>query len=766
MPKNIVVLSDGTGNSAAALFKTNVYRLYAALDQKPLTPDQAAAGERYQIAYYDDGVGSSSFRPLAIVGGVFGWGLKRNVLDLYAFLCRNYEPGDHIYAFGFSRGAFTIRVLIGLVVTQGILQPGSKERLPYMMIDAYRQYRRNYTNWTAGLLRKLRDGIVALKRRVLRQPVLQPSDRIGLERIEFIGVWDTVAAYGLPLSELTRGVDKWVMPLSMPNYRLSSKVARARHALALDDERDTFHPLLWDETVEEPGHDRLKQVWFTGMHSDVGGGYPDDSLAFVSLRWMLGEAAAVGLRFDPEHVDQVDRTRNAFGTMHNSRQGVAAYYRYQPRKISARTDPPDRMALLMQDPNRRGKGFLTSVEVHDSVLNRIGAGADAYAPIVLPADYNVVSDLPLAGAGGAKLPGTVPPPWREPPDHAGWRAAAQERVWDIVWCRRWVYFTTVIVTVLLFSLPLFQTLYPPSACGGLLCLLSPGIAALGAFLPGFLDFWPASFARSPGFFLLAVVAVVFLRGKGATLSRRIDDSMRDLWRRPAPSSPGAHASWAYRLRSSRAYQRFFQLLKWKIAPHSFGFLVLACLSFLALAVPITFVAAGLNRLQYAGAEDQNRYCPPGEAAPLAGRGVAEGSFSTGQLCWPTGFMLQKGLPYEIVFTVTEDWSDAAIATDPRGFAGSEMPWSSRYLAILGRRVLGAPWFKPVMKIVSPDGDDHLQVLDLERIDRATYSTEFTPGASGKAFLFVNDAIVPLLSSADEYYANNRGAARIELRPLR
>ena len=68
--------------------------------------------------------------------------------------------------------------------------------------------------------------------------------------IEFVGVWDTVAAYGMPIAELTRGIDQWVWPLSMPDYKLSTKVKMARHALALDDERDTFHPLLWDEVAE------------------------------------------------------------------------------------------------------------------------------------------------------------------------------------------------------------------------------------------------------------------------------------------------------------------------------------------------------------------------------------------------------------------------------------------------------------------------------------------------------------------------------------
>jgi uncharacterized protein (DUF2235 family) len=111
MPKNIILLSDGTGNSAGKLFKTNVWRAYQAL----------SLHSGSQIAYYDDGVGTSEFKPFQWVGSIFGFGLARNVKRLYAYLCRNYEPGDRIYGFGFSRGAFTIRMLVGLICTEGIV---------------------------------------------------------------------------------------------------------------------------------------------------------------------------------------------------------------------------------------------------------------------------------------------------------------------------------------------------------------------------------------------------------------------------------------------------------------------------------------------------------------------------------------------------------------------------------------------------------------------------------------------------------------------
>jgi hypothetical protein len=109
-------------------------------------------------------------------------------------------------------------------------------------------------------------------------------------------------------------------------------------------------PLLWDERHEK-NPERLKQVWFAGMHSDVGGGYPDDALAYVSLDWMRQEAA--GLRFSDAAVNEIVAAKNPFGPLHDSRLGVGGYYRYQPRKLSARVNPPDPTTRLMQDPDSR-----------------------------------------------------------------------------------------------------------------------------------------------------------------------------------------------------------------------------------------------------------------------------------------------------------------------------------------------------------------------------------------------------------------------------
>src|SRR5687767_360465 len=294
--KSIVLFSDGTGNSSAKLFKTNVWRMYEAVDLGPPADDR-----RPQISYYDDGVGTSSFRPLAILGGAFGSGLKRNVLDIYRYACRNYRDGDDIYAFGFSRGAFTIRLVVALIASQGLVRSDSEAELRRKSVRAYSAFRASMLprrlQWPTKVFRSIRDAI----RRLTGQKAHDPAES-NHPPIRFVGVWDTVSAYGGPIIEITRAIDNWIYALSMPNYRLHERVLCARHALALDDQRESFHPLLWDEVHEaslirtgKVESDRLKQVWFTGMHSDVGGGYPDESLSYVSLLWMMDEAEQAGL---------------------------------------------------------------------------------------------------------------------------------------------------------------------------------------------------------------------------------------------------------------------------------------------------------------------------------------------------------------------------------------------------------------------------------------------------------------------------------------
>jgi uncharacterized protein (DUF2235 family) len=332
MGKRIILLSDGTGNAASKVWRSNVWRVFESLD---LTGSK-------QVAFYDDGVGTSSFKPLAILGGVFGYGLKRNVLDIYKFLCANYtSEDDEIYGFGFSRGAFTIRVVIGLVLDQGLVRGNTDAELYRNAKLAYRAYRANSFHTVFRIetpFRWMRDAIL----RLFGVRYEQWRNRY-IEKIKFLGLWDTVAAYGLPIDEMARGVSKWLFPLELPDRSFNHGIERARHALSLDDERTTFHPVLWNEKDVPP--DQLHQVWFAGVHSNVGGGYPDDSLAHIPLYWIMKEAEGVGLKFktatNPNPADNADPDMVVFqkwlrdkdGRLYDSRNGLGGYYRYGPRKI-------------------------------------------------------------------------------------------------------------------------------------------------------------------------------------------------------------------------------------------------------------------------------------------------------------------------------------------------------------------------------------------------------------------------------------------------
>ena len=199
MAKNIVICADGTGNSTIKGRGTNVFKLYEAVDENGHRFDPTLT---QQVAMYHDGVGTESLKWLRAFGGATGWGLSRNVKQLYGELARVYDPGDHIFLFGFSRGAFTVRTLGGLITTCGILDIAkypTNAAFDAAVHSAYREYRRKYQTALSRLLR----GKVTLDAAALRRQfsVAIPAFADSAEPvIDFIGVWDTVDAVGLPLS--------------------------------------------------------------------------------------------------------------------------------------------------------------------------------------------------------------------------------------------------------------------------------------------------------------------------------------------------------------------------------------------------------------------------------------------------------------------------------------------------------------------------------------------------------------------------------------
>jgi uncharacterized protein (DUF2235 family) len=781
MAKNIVLLSDGTGNSAAKLFKTNVWRIHGALD---------LSDPSRQVAYYDNGVGTSSFRPLAVLGGVFGFGLKRNVLDLYCYACRNYRVGDRIFCFGFSRGAFTIRVVAGMIARVGLVACDRGEaQLARDALSAYRVYRSRF-NVSVGLvvkpLRLLRDAISSLWRRARG---LQPGRRIEVKTIHFMGVWDTVAAYGGPIEEVTRGIDYWIWPLSMPDRYMSAKIKRACHALALDDERNAFWPVLWDESfvsgkngtqqpmtedwtppdkpnLPEIDRQRVSQVWFAGMHSDVGGGYAQDGLSYVTLDWMMDRALAYDLILKPAEGDRLRELADPFDELNDSRHGLGGYYRYKPRKLSDVYDIDPIKATITGDvgrmvrtamgaagrtPHAEGEEPAAAASqpspiIHESVFRRLASGLDAYSPIVLPETYRVTTK---AGAIQDEL--------YEHPSQAAARTRRQERAWNWVWLRRVVYFATVFASLFVAALPLIVKRWPGPGKESRAAFLLPLVDAAGAFLPGLASPWIGAFREAPGPFAVGAAIVAGLLLWGGALQRRIGDVMLDIWHPAVDGPPHRVGPWPaptdrlFRVRSSKLYRGFFYWLTHWILPTAFA------------AAMIYAVPVGLSRVLFAVGDSLGLVCSDADPKSL---------FDTASLCHNTGVKVQADRTYTVTLTPTEEWRDGyggssppGIKTGPKGFGWHETTWTM-VPGLPLRRHLTENWFAVVARIGATGGDEQvLRFTELEPIapeKRKKYQATFKAGSSGEVFMFVNDAVIGVPWLAGLFYGNNKGQAEVAI----
>lgn len=766
--KAIVLFSDGTGNSSAKLFKTNVWRMYEAVDLGP-----PAAGKRAQISYYDDGVGTSSFKPLAALGGAFGWGLKRNVLDIYRYACRNYREGDDIYAFGFSRGAFTARVVVALIASEGLVRSETEGDLQRKTSAAYRAFRTSFLprrlQWPTKLARRLHAALIDALDSLLHRTPYDCSEN-ARPKIRFIGVWDTVAAYGGPITEITRAIDNWFFPLSMPDYHLDKHVLCARHALALDDERDAFHPLLWDEVHEEQlikqeqvARGRLKQVWFTGMHADVGGGYPDESLSYVSLLWMMEEAEHAGLRTLGVIKDHVLALASSFGPIHDSRAGFGAYYRYQPRRIAAWLDPVDTRTLGLRDPaitddSGQRRGLLRGVTVHESAINRIAAGTDRYAPITLPRTFNFEppeeqgENAPQADSEKTGRPDRrTRTPMLDPqvkarlaaPTVAAAREAANESVLDRVWWRRITYFATLVATLLLLSLPLTVGILPtPPMLADGRTWIGGVIRLLTIVVPAFAGDWVEVYADNPFYFLLLVAVVVALLRVGTWIERMLRDEARVIWHEAlAGRVPNRRTSWVQTFRTSEVYQRSVQIFKWNFLPN--WIVTPLAVVFFAWVLFAVYVQSTLPFL-----ENGTWLCRPSPAAEDDISRVSR-DFFTRELCSESYGMVKEWARYTVTVDVLDPWYDATIATTPEGLAAREFPWTAGYLAVPFKRVIDANYLQPLLEIRPTDQQGLLRPIQIYPLpvrqvgeSRTLFRGEFKAARSGELFLFVNDAMLP------------------------
>jgi uncharacterized protein (DUF2235 family) len=369
--QRLVVCTDGTWNSkdnakADGEGLTNVARLAAVIAPRD------ARGVAQEV-YYHAGVGVGPWWE-KMVGGAFGVGLSRNVQACYTWLAERWQPGDELWFFGFSRGAYTARSLAGLVRNCGILRPEHTGRAG----EAYDLYRDRDDP------RKAPEGERA---RAFRQQYAW-TDAVP---IKCIGVWDTVGALGVPtsgpLGKLTR--DKY----GFHDVTLSSRVENAFHALAIDERRKPFAPTLWevpDADVRALEGRRVEQVWFTGVHSDVGGGYPSSALSDLALAWMMERAARCGLALT---ADAAACRGACDGALHDS---MTAFYRAMG---------PHVRQVAAQRTDAAGQRLHTFEAVHASAWERRQRGTPPYDP----ENVRHLWDVLFAAA-----PVPLPPPQLDP----------------------------------------------------------------------------------------------------------------------------------------------------------------------------------------------------------------------------------------------------------------------------------------------------------------------------------------------------------------
>lgn len=357
--KRLVVFCDGTWQSGDDKAVSNVHRMWQMLED---VDDQGMTQRRF----YQPGVGTDPtagalkrrFRNVA--GGAFGRGLDRNILEVYRWLIQEYEPGDELWFFGFSRGAYTVRSTVGLLRNCGIL-------------------RRRYAHYDKKAMKLYR------ARRPDRHPnaprcrEFRSNYAHEIEAVRFLGVFDTVGSLGIP---------SWFgLPASILNRRhrfhdvgLSGIVKNAHQALAVDERRRTFKPTIWRESKQDPFRCHVEQVWFSGVHSDVGGGYPQRSLADVALRWMVERArlGGEGLAFDEARLE-APPAPDWDGVLHDSR--------WLPHRIPGISQLATR-ARAIEKGHAQG--------VYEAAKTRLEERAD-YGPVnlqrALRDDFPVVPDV-------------------------------------------------------------------------------------------------------------------------------------------------------------------------------------------------------------------------------------------------------------------------------------------------------------------------------------------------------------------------------------
>lgn len=760
MVKKIVILADGTGNGRLVQI-SNINRLSQAL----------CLSDKDQVVFYIPGVGTEGFKPLAMLDGATGFGVPSNVRKLYRFLSWNWEPGEPrpaIYMFGFSRGAFTIRMLIDLIHKQGLLPTefGGKRVTHQEMVrnsnDAWRAFcaqdaERKKNIWVLLRLPKLRDWVLGAWKRFWGRPSYAEVKQAASDRqpdklsIDFVGLFDTVEAYGVPIEEMRDVIHRFVFPIKFGgDHTIWEKVLRIRQALSLDDERLTFHPIRvslqesdlkeLEGELEKPKPKRIEEVWFAGVHSDVGGGYPDDMTAHCPLVWMIREVenaeADRALAFHATALAEFRRTATPFGPLHNSRAGAAVLYRYDPRQVE------------LKDPEKHPYCRPT---VHHTVVERLVDGGDDYAPLALgeisadvaargPKGANVLmpdgsiaraengSDFALIRkADNASEPANLHSDGGELDIARGAMSKLDapdrdemEIARDYVWLNRIAYYFFVALFLAVLALPVIAPAIEEFNIGvwgqisrsfqSLLHVLGPIGDALSRFMSGFenvlrglgdtvLSFTPSylyahvkAALNHPFFSIVLVIGYFFLRSKSDSYEDATRYHARLAWniqndklKKETKSEPSGTSEFVRKIRSSPRARSVLEAGR-ALTPVAY-----------ALVFVIAPVFIAINRIGFNYLAGSGRVCEGSNPAEWVSR--ATGKFTTCNPCWASGWMLERGAAYRLTISIdpTSDdpWLDQLMLTDPYGFDGRGFVYSAG-LAL--RRWPSAAWFQPIARI--------------------------------------------------------------------
>ena len=347
--KNLIVCADGTWNTPEQKehdipVPTNVVRIF-----------NAAKQSEAQLRYYHPGVGTDGTWWEKLAGGTFGVGLGKNIQSAYKWLCDHYEPGDRIYLFGFSRGAYTVRSLAGMINLCGLpdLRGLEDEEL----------WRRVKTAYDFGYRKKKPRKEWGKGWAFHKETYPCGKEKRKKIPIHFLGVWDTVGALGIPNNFAVLNLLDNVGKYAFHDTKLGCNVLHARHALAIDEMRASFSPTLWSNVDRR---ENVKQLWFPGVHSNVGGGYPDTGLSDIALEWMIREAEKAGMEFRPRMIEQLRPDHR--GVLYDSMKGIFRRLRSEPRSVPALVEKNVPAKIHPSAVRRREDPPIEAAEYHETVI--------------------------------------------------------------------------------------------------------------------------------------------------------------------------------------------------------------------------------------------------------------------------------------------------------------------------------------------------------------------------------------------------------------